>query len=257
MFDIKKSEKAFTKYVGDYDLSKDSSKHKYYHSFRVEKVAREIAEGLNLSKEKVELATLIGLLHDIGRFEQLNKYNTFNDLKSFDHGDYGAEVLSNNIRDFIDSNKYDKTIIESVKNHNKFKITDGLDEEQAFFSKLVRDADKIDILYESVSMFWNGKEDLINNSVLSDYSYECVKNNRLLDSKKETNPKDIDDVIKTLAFTFDLNFKPSFEILKSNNYINKVLDRYDFTNLETKQKMEDVRYTINSFIDTKLEQFNS
>lgn len=252
MIDIEKSEKAFTKYVGDYDLTQNHSKHKYYHSFRVEKIARKIAEDLNLDDEQIELATLIGLLHDIGRFEQLDKFSTFNDLTSFDHGDYGADVLNKNIRQFIDTDKYDDIIIESVKNHNKFKITSGLNEEQIFFSKLVRDADKIDILYESVSMFWSGKEDLINNSVLSDYSYDCVKNNCLLDSKKEINPLDIDDVVKTLAFTFDLNFRPSFEMLKSNDYINKVLDRYDFTDSTTRNRMDDIRYTINSFVDAKL-----
>ena len=56
-----------------------------------------------------------------------------------------------------------------------------------------------------------------------------------------------------LAFVFDLSFKPSFEILKSNDYINKVLDRYDFTDLTTKNRMDDIRYTINSFVDAKLQ----
>ena len=40
---------------------------------------------------------VIGLLHDIGRFEQEAQYHTFNDFKSMDHGDYGAEYLKNNI----------------------------------------------------------------------------------------------------------------------------------------------------------------
>ena len=39
------------------------------------------------SAKEIELAGLIGLLHDIARFEQFTKYQTFNDRLSFDHGD--------------------------------------------------------------------------------------------------------------------------------------------------------------------------
>jgi putative nucleotidyltransferase with HDIG domain len=41
------------------------------HTYHVADNARNIAEKLKLSKEDIELAELIGLLHDIGRFEEL------------------------------------------------------------------------------------------------------------------------------------------------------------------------------------------
>ena len=48
---------------------------------------------LDLTQEEVEIASLIGLLHDIARFEQYTQYGTFKDLQSIDHGNLGAEIL--------------------------------------------------------------------------------------------------------------------------------------------------------------------
>lgn len=64
---------------------------------------RWIHKELKLTEEKIRLAALIGLLHDIGRFEQYTKYNTFSDKLSADHADLGEKTLDNNdfIREFI------------------------------------------------------------------------------------------------------------------------------------------------------------
>lgn len=48
---------------------------------------------LGLSKEEIQLATLIGLLHDIGRFEQYVRFKNYGVIKEFDHGDYAVEIL--------------------------------------------------------------------------------------------------------------------------------------------------------------------
>lgn len=45
-------------------------------------------EKLNLSKEDIKLAELIGLLHDIGSFEELKITNELNSVK-FEHALYG------------------------------------------------------------------------------------------------------------------------------------------------------------------------
>ena len=39
--------------------------------------------------------------------------------------------------------------------HNKYEIEDGLDDRQMLFAKIIRDADKIDIFYEAVELFWD------------------------------------------------------------------------------------------------------
>ena len=151
---LEKAKKEFIKYTENYDLTNDRIKGKQTHSLRVMEISKQIAERLGLSQEDVELATLIGLLHDIARFEQYTRYNTFRDLESIDHGDLGAEILQKDIRKYIETDQYDDIIIKAVKNHNKYKIEAGLTAKEELFSKIVRDVDKIDIFYESVVMFW-------------------------------------------------------------------------------------------------------
>ena len=149
MINIINAKREFENYSKNYDMNNEGMKYKYENSIRVMEHSKEIAKSLNLTDEQIELAALIGLLHDISRFEQLKQYSTFDDSKSFDHGDYAIEILfkDNYIRKYIDSNEYDEIIKKSIMYHNKFEIGVCDTEEELLFSKLIRDADKIDIFY--------------------------------------------------------------------------------------------------------------
>ena len=166
---LEKAKTEFLKYTENYDLTNENIRRKQGHSIRVMNISKQIAVELNLSDDQIQIAALIGLLHDIARFEQYTQYQTYNDNRSFDHGDYGVEILNKDMRKYIKTDKYDKLIKIAIKNHNKFEIEEGLNEEESLFAKIIRDADKIDILYEAVSMFWNGEEKDINN--LRDLNY--------------------------------------------------------------------------------------
>ena len=93
MIDITKAKKAFKEYVKNYDIENPKIKLKIAHIERTSEVARKMAESLELQKEDIELAELIGLLHDIGRFEQVRKYNTFVDHLSENHAKIGVDIL--------------------------------------------------------------------------------------------------------------------------------------------------------------------
>ena len=83
----------FTKYVSNYDLNDSKIRLKYNHCIRVMNLSHKYATILGFSKTDIELATLIGLLHDIGRFEQIKQYDSYDDLKTIDHADYSVEQL--------------------------------------------------------------------------------------------------------------------------------------------------------------------
>ena len=248
--DIEKAKEEFIKYTKNYDLNNDKIKRKQLHSLRVMEISKQIAEGLILSQEEIDLATIIGLLHDIARFEQYTKYNTFRDLESIDHGDLGAKILQKDIRKYIRTNKYDKIIIKAVKNHNKYKIEESITEKEELFAKIVRDADKIDIFYEFVVMFWKGKEQEVEESILSKDVLEQFEDFVQVKQKKDESA--IDNIIKVIAFIFDMNFKSSFQILKEEDYINKILNRYNLKDEYTKQKVEEVRKRANEYVRQKV-----
>ena len=93
MINIKKAEEEFRKYTNKFDHTNEKITIKIEHTYRVEKISKTIAENLNLDEENIQLATLIGLLHDIGRFEQVKRYNSFSDLETEDHASLGVEIL--------------------------------------------------------------------------------------------------------------------------------------------------------------------
>ena len=93
---------------------------------------------MNLSEEDVKLAELIGMLHDIGRFEQLRVYNTYNDRESINHGEYGAKILFEDglIKNFIEDRSYDRIIYLAVINHNRDNIEEGLNDRELLHCKI-------------------------------------------------------------------------------------------------------------------------
>ena len=251
MIDIKKSKDEFMKDTNNYDIENENIERKIYHSLRVMEISKKIATNMGLENEKIELATLIGLLHDIGRFEQFKIYQTYSDLESIDHGDLGADILKQNnfIRNFIKEAKYDEIILKSVQNHNKYKIADDLNKEEKLFCKIVRDADKIDILYEAIEIFWKKGREEIQNDLISDKVYNEFLNKKLIKKDKNMKKNGIDKLVLMLAFVFDINFHESLEILKKEDYLNKILNNFDFKRQDTKEKIENIRNVLNLYLN--------
>lgn len=230
MIDLIKAKKEFEKYVETYGKENPKILKKIEHSYRVIDVSKEIAKSLDLDEENIELAKLIALLHDIGRFEQLKIYDTFSDKDSIDHADFGVNILFNNnyIRKFIDTDKYDNIIYKAIKNHNKYKVEDGLDEKELLHSKIIRDADKTDI-YEVYILDIENNENIIFNydniskEKISKKVLESFKLHKLVDRNYTVN--EADKYAAALAFVFDYNFNKGLEIVKEKRYIEKLIDR--------------------------------
>ena len=248
MIDIEKCKEEFRKYVKKYDLENDDVKRKYEHSLRVMEDSKKLAKLLDLNNDEVEIATLIGLLHDIGRFDE---YSIKKD-NNFDHGDHGVEILKkdNYILNYIDNEKYIEIILKSIKNHNKLEIEKDLDEKTLMFCKIIRDSDKIDILYEGVYIFWNKKEEKENveNTKFSKYmEEEFIKQKQI---KRLSNIKNdtIDGLFMLLSYVYDINFKETLQMIKKENYINKILSRFNFKDEIIKEQVNKFRDILNKYV---------
>ena len=198
----------FNKYTSVFDRNIEGIALKYNHSFAVMDLMAELGFRLDLTKEQIELARVIGLLHDIGRFIQLSNAHSWDD-DILDHGEEGVKYLfdEGHIRDFIDDSKYDEIIKKAIKYHNYLSIPDGLSDEELLFVKMIRDMDKVDIYkQQAINFELEFKADEINEKVLIDFKDEKQINKN--DSKTKT-----DDLLLTLSFIFDINFEESFDIL--------------------------------------------
>lgn len=244
---LKKAIDEFENYANGYNLGIIGLSRKQ-HSIRVMKISEEIARNIGMNEEEINLAKLIGLLHDVARFEQWKNFKTFNDKKSRDHGDWGIEILwtDNYIRKFIEEDKYDKIIKYAIKNHNKYQIEEGLNETELLYSKIIRDADKIDILYESVTEFWNDEKEKqqIEQSYISKKVYEDFMNKKLINKNdRETR---LDNVICQIAFIHGFNFKISMDMVKKEKYVEKILEKFDFSNNEmAKEQIKQIKGALN------------
>lgn len=253
MIDFNSAQEMFEEYLKDYDLEDGSIQLKIRHTYEVVSKSEYIAKGLGLDEENIQLAKVIALLHDIGRFEQLKLFHQFDNTK-LDHAKYGAEVLFNDnlIRKFVEDNKYDEIIKKSIENHNKYKIDEGLSEIEILHSKIIRDADKIDNfrvkekddLKDMFPKIYN--EETINYEGLSQNVYETFLNHKCI--KLEDRKTIIDYWVCVIAFIFDLNFDISKQYVRDNNYIDKLIDRIEYKNTDTKEKIEQIRKCGNKYL---------
>lgn len=196
----------FNKYAKTFDLRVKPIMGKYHHSFRVMELAHDIAVSLNLSEEDIELASICGLFHDIGRFRQWTEYETYYDEDSVDHGDLGYEILKDLIVNFDEK----EIILMATKHHNKYDIPD-FDERTALFCQIVRDADKLDIIKEQCNQI--KQEKIILKKRLLDNIYNgIICHNQYINNE-------VDSIVRMLSWVFDYNFKYSFKYLLDNKII--------------------------------------
>ena len=258
MINLRKAQESFKEYLKDYDIEDGNIKLKIKHTYEVVNKSEYISKGLGLNQENIELAKLIALLHDIGRFEQVKQTNDFLDSKDFDHANHGVKVLfeDNLIRKFIENNKYDNIIKEAIYNHNKYKIEENLNDAELLHSKIIRDADKLDNFRvketEHFSNIFPSKYNpkTINFESISPKVYNDFMSQKCI--KLEDRQTQIDFWICVIAFIFDLNFDISLKYVKENDYIDILIDRIEYKNNDTKKKMEDIRKCAKEYLERSI-----
>ena len=244
MIDIEKAKKFYKEYISNYNPENPKIALKISHIFRTAEKAKKIAINLKLSEEDIKLAELIGMLHDIGRFEQLKIYNTYNDRESINHGEYGAKILFEDglIKNFIDDRNYDRIIYLAVINHNRDNIEEGLNENELLHCKIIRDADKWDIFYvltiENDEALWNTSNPVFDKEVTPEIFIGFIKTGRIDYSKRKVKE---DSFITHLAHIFDIYFDYTLENVVKENYLEIIKNRYEYKNEKSKEQL-DVAY---------------
>lgn len=123
---------------------------KRLHCRKVMDEAAALAESLKLSPRLRELAAIAGLCHDVGRFPQYRRYKTFSDRQSVNHARLGTATLSRH-GGLGELSRRDRTLVRTaIVVHNRrllpAALLSGDDPEALTLSRLLRDADKLDIV---------------------------------------------------------------------------------------------------------------
>lgn len=253
MIDKRKAQEEFKKYVKPYDITNEKIALKVAHTYRTADIAEQIAKSITTDEENIQLAWLIGLLHDIGRFEQLRIYDTFNDRISIDHAEFGVKLLFEDelIERFVDERKYDNIIYKSIKNHNKYSIEEGLNEQELLHAKIIRDADKTDIFEVHVKDIEMARhvlfdEETIRKEFITPEVLEDFLQHKLADNKKVKN--EIDHFILEISLIYDYNFQKGLEIIKEKQYIERMFKLLEGCE-ETKEQRDLIKREILSYLN--------
>ena len=256
MIDLVKAEKVFKSYVEKYNTEDDKIELKIKHTYGVVSMSGFIATKLGLDEENIKLAKLIALLHDIGRFEQVAKYNSLKDFKTEHHAELGVKILftGNFIRKFIQDDKYDNLIKIAILNHNKYSIQNGLNEKELLHCKIIRDADKIDILnsmcLRKIKDIFDVDIEELCKSKISDSVYEDFLNLKQVKYSKEVTK--LDFWLGTIAFIFDINYTFSMKYIKEKNYVNIFANKVSCEDKITCERVETIKKIANEYINKKI-----
>ena len=242
--DIEHAKKEFDKYLRDFDLENPKILLKKVHTYGVIKAADYICTREELGAGNRDLALLIALLHDIGRFEQLRAYNSYDDDR-FDHARFGVKLLfeQGKIRDFISCADYDEVIRQSIACHSMYRLPEIQDPRILLHCKIIRDADKLDNFrvksVDSLEAHFDLPGEIIQKEGISENVLQAVRDHRCV--RREERKTHLDMWVSYMAFIFDLNFSSSFRFIQEHDYINRCIDRMDYSEKNTKESMEEVR----------------
>lgn len=250
--DREKAGAAFEEYVSHYDGGQEKVRLKIEHTFRVCGLCEEIARSLDLTDQDVDLAWLIGLLHDVGRFEQLKRFGTFIDSQSIDHAAFGADILfqEGRIRDYLDENAQDTLIETAVRYHNAYRLPGELDERTELFCNLIRDADKIDILRVNVEFpleeIYNvSTRELRSGQVTAKVMESFEQERAVLRSLKMTA---VDHVVGHISLAYELVFPESRRIALRQGYLKKLMS-FESDNPATREAFVHIREKMTAFLE--------
>ncbi len=254
--DLRYFKKWFSEYVDTFYYTNIDDRRnislKIKHTHNVCKNIVEIATDERLSRNKVMLSEAIALFHDIGRFPQYEKYKTFNDRISVNHGRLGAEVLQQEgvLQNLPEDEQGVITI--TVRLHNALKPAKLKNTEKIFFLKLIRDADKLDIwrvfdeyynasASERASAAVQGLPDIPGCSpkILS-----CIFAEKMASLRDAKTVNDFK--LMQLSWVYDLNFKTTYRLLVERDYIKKFI-----ANLPNTDEIKRAAASLQKFVSKK------
>lgn len=252
--DLQYAKRQFEQYLDNYDRADDKVRLKIVHTYGVTECSRQITGRMGLCEEDRELAQLIGLLHDIGRFEQIKRFDSF-EPDVMDHAAFGVRILFEEgmIRQFVKEEAWDDIIRTAIARHSDFKLQGVSGERALLHAKIIRDADKLDncrvkIVDSVETIIGVTAEEVGRDQISPEVMEQFLRKESILSSARKTK---MDYWLSYLAYFFDINFDETLDIVREKQYVEKIIDRIPYSNPKTIKQMEKVREVLISYIDER------
>ena len=246
--------KQFIRYVENYDATNPKIKLKIDHTKRVAELCEQIAGTLECDEKECSLAWLIGMLHDIGRFEQLRQFNTFEDSKSVNHAELGCHILfdEGHIRDYLEENEYDTLIHDAIYWHSAYRIPEDMTKQGALYCNILRDADKIDIIRVNATVplweIYDVSREAIEVSEITPAVRESFYEKHA--TKRSIKVTPMNYVVAHISLAFELVYPISRELMLTQGYLMQLMQTPS-SNPQTRKTMEELQQFMLKELTTK------
>lgn len=245
----------FNNYVADYDITDVKVRLKVEHTSRVADLCEKIAESLSLSMEDVDLAWLLGMLHDLGRFEQLRRYDTFDDSVSVNHAALSADLLykEGRIRDYVEDTAQDSVIEKAVRLHNVYALPEALPEREKMFAQILRDADKVDILKVNCDIPMEEIYNIPLENFLKDPISPKVMEAALAHENvnRAYTKTSVDHLVGHISLTFGLVYPESVRLAQEQGYLEQMLT-FQSNNPQTQKDLAKLKESIHEYMNMRM-----
>ena len=213
-----------------------------------------LADQLGLNANQRLLAETIALFHDVGRFPQFIKYRTYSDVRSVNHSLLALDVLrEKNVLEIIP--EQEKLIIEkAVEYHGVKQLPPGLNGDALFFSKMIRDADKLDIFRVVIEYYKQYRDnptefrlemELPDEPGYSPLLVEGILNEQRLDYRLLRTWNDMK--LLQLSWVYDINFISTLKLIRQREYLETIIDF-----LPNTADVQKVKQKVFEYVDSRI-----
>jgi hypothetical protein len=224
------------------------------HSYRVCGEMRYLVKKLGLDDYRRRIAETCAIFHDVGRFPQFLKYQTYNDPRSENHSLLAVKVLKETkVLESLDEREQN-LILTAIRHHGEIDLTAELDEDEKFFCKIMRDADKLDIYRVVTTYYVKYRQDPENYTLEVELPDEPTYSPHMVkaifnEAKVEYSTLKVwnDMKLLQLGWIFDINFTASLERVKQKGYLELILDF-----LPDNEEIDHVRQKIFQYLDDRI-----
>lgn len=229
---------------------------KEQHSMRVCDEMKLLINSIELSQCNRFTAMLIALMHDLGRFPQFIKYKTYNDPRSVNHCLLALDVLSQTgiLDTFGHSQK--QLIEKAIKFHGMRELPPNLNGDCLVLSKLIRDADKLDIYLVVTDYYKQYARDPDNFNIeielpdVPHYTpgvFDTVINGRLVDYSALKTWNDMK--LMQIGWVYNIYFTAALKRLRLTKHLETI-----FSFLPKNDDIKKLKATIFEYIQKRIEK---
>lgn len=236
-------------FYGDDEFVSSNIQLKECHTHRVCNEMRQLADALAMNEPDSMLAEVIALLHDVGRFPQFQQYRTYKDTLSENHCLLALKVLAEH-QVLDDMEAAERAVVEQAIEFHGAKALPELDERALHFSKMIRDADKIDIfelLVENYRILAEEPEkfkwelEFPDTPECSPAILDAIRNRELIDYRELRTVNDAK--LLQLGWVYDVYFDWSLKQIYDRGYLQAIIDLLPKTEEITRTTSCIMKYT--------------